>query len=314
MRIQLISIRILMSLVISLIVSIFSVQAFAQAETNMSAMSFEDSISTGNRAWTSSFFSIASTTSNQIDRGATSVGSYNYVSVNRRLTPDAKFSIRIPFVYNTSGFNKYGDYESQNTSFQDLHFVYSHYDIGTIGDVEVAGNMKLYLPTSDSSQRQKMITRLHPEAYFFLPIGRFSGLSYVVKSDYFVQSQTAYYDNTTPTRADGSFVTDPRHTTKMASLENYFELDLDITKLFGFQVHAGFDEDWYYTSNVEGLTGGHITYGVLQAGFEFRPMRGLSFLLFVENKPMLATYRNENVAFFRPQDNSLVLMTNAYLF
>ena len=301
-------------ILVSLMISAASVVAFAQSETNTSAMSFEDSISTGSKSWSSSFFSIASTTSNQIDRGATSIGSYDYVSFNRRLTPDSKFSMRVAFLYNTSGFNKYGDYQNQDTSLQDLHFVYSHYDIGTIGDVEVSGNMKLYLPTSEYSKMQKMITRLHPEAYFFLPLGRFSGVSYVVKSDYYVQSQTAFYDDSTPTRADGSYVTDPRHTTKIAALENYLELDLDISRLFGFQAHAGFMEDWYYSSNVEGIDGGHITYGVLQAGIEIRAMRGLNFLLFVENKPMLATYRNENVAFFRPQDNSIVLMTNAFLF
>lgn len=297
---------------VSLVALFFGASAFAQ--TNASAMSFEDSISTGPKVWSGSLFSIASVTSNQLDRGASSVGSYDYISFNRRLDPDSKVSIRVAFLYNTAGFNKYGDNEKQDMSLQDLHFVYSHYDVGTIGDIEVAGNLKLYVPTSQSSQRSKMITRFHPEAYFFLPIGRFSGLTYAFKPDYYVQSQTAYYDDTTPTRPDGSFVTDPRHTTKMGSLEHYLQLDLDISKRFGFQVKAGTDEDWYYGSDAENLAGGHVTYAKLSAGFEIRVMRGLNFLLFVENKPMLATYKKENVAFFRPQDNSVVLMTNAYLF
>lgn len=196
---------------------------------------------------------------------------------------------------------------------QDIHVAYSHYDLGYIGDIEISGNLKVYLPNSDYSQEQRTITRIRPELYFLLPIGRFSGLTYVFKPDFYVQSQTAFFDKTVPQRPDGSYVRDPRRTTKRASLEHYLQLDLDMNRWWGIQTKAGFDEDWYHSSEAEGLEGGHSTRAVVGAGVEVRPMRGLKFLLSFENKPLLATTRGDSVEMFRQRDNGFVLMTNASL-
>ena len=84
------------------------VQNFGGLEYN-NAMGMQDAIPV-NQTWSTSFFSFASTMTSQIDQGAASVDSYNYLSLNRRLTQDTKFSLRVPFYYNTAGFNKYGDY------------------------------------------------------------------------------------------------------------------------------------------------------------------------------------------------------------
>lgn len=265
--------------------------------------------------WTATFFSIGSATTQQIDNGGTGVSAYNYIGLNKRITSETRFSVRIPFIFNTNGLNKYGDYESQKIDLSDVILAYSDYDLTYFGNFEVSGNFKVYLPTSEYTQKAKTIARIRPEAYVTLPIGRYSYVTYAFKPDYYFQSQTAYYDDTTPTRADGSFVTDPRRTNKIASLEHYVELTLDINKYFSSKTSLGFDEDYYYGSAAEGLSGGHATFGTAAVGLEIRPFRGLRFILSVQNKPSLNTSRSvEKVAYFRPRDNSIVLQTNAFLF
>lgn len=278
------------------------------------SMGLQDAIPTG-QLWATSFFSFASATTQQISKGSASVSSYNYLSLNRRLSEDTKFSLRVPFYYNTAGFNKYGDFDKQDVSLSDVHLVYSMYDLGYIGAIDISGNLKLYLPTSDYSQTQRTIAKIRPEMFFEWAFGRFSSLTYVVKPDYYIQSQTAYFDKTTRTRDDGSYVTDPRHTTKIASVEHYLELDADMGRYWSVKPSIGFTEDWYNKSAAENLPGAHLTYARTDLGFEIRPARWINFTVGIENKaPLNRNKYGDKVALFRPKDNTVFLMTNAYLY
>lgn len=282
--------------------------------TYNNSMGLQDAIPVS-QMWSTSFFSFASTMTSQIDQGAAAVDSYNYLSLNRRLTQDTKFSLRVPFYYNTAGFNKYGDYEKQDVSMADVHLVYSMYDLGYIGDVDISGNLKLFLPTSEFSQDQKMIAKLRTEVFFEWAFGRFSSLTYVVKPDYYFQSQTAYFNKTMPRRTDGSWVSDPRSTTKIASLEHYIELDADVNRYLSIRPSIGFAEDWYYGSDAENLQGRHMTYARSGLGVEIRPARWINFTVGIENyAPLNRNKYGDPVALFRPKDNSVYLMTNAYLY
>ncbi len=265
--------------------------------------------------WTVTFFSIASTETRNFDSGSPSVGSYDYFGFNRRLSPTTKFAFRVPFLFNTAGYNKYGDFDKQDIKLHDVILNFSDYDFYYIGEVDVSANFKLYLPTSEYSQLQKTVARIRPEFYFKYNFGRYSWISYGFKPDYYIQSQTAYYDDTTPRRADGTFVTDPRKTNKIASLEHYLEGSININRLFSARLKSGFDEDWYYGSEAENLDGGHVTYAVSSAGVEIRPMRGLNFILSLQNKAILYSGKGGRaVSLFNPRDNSIVLQTNAYVF
>lgn len=303
------------ALVITLILSCFGTLVHAQEREESLVMSAGDSFK---RKWSATLFSIASVSNMSFGKKATSesraVDSYNYIGFNHKIDADTKFSVRIPFVYNTAGQNEYGDQVASVMDLQDIHFAYSKYDLGYIGDVDISGNMKVYLPTSEYAQNSKMVAKLRLEAYFEYAIGRFSSITYGVKPDIFWQRQTAYFNPDTPQFDDGGYKKDPRGTTKQYSMEHYLEAVLDINKYFSVKPRAGFDEDWFYSSDVEALEGNHVTKVKMGLGLEVRPMRGLTFTLGVQNQTTLGSYKGKDVAFGQPENTDYSLMTNAFLF
>ncbi|MGZ3771868.1 MAG: hypothetical protein ACXVCR_19630, partial [Bdellovibrio sp.] len=210
--------------------------------------------------WKVTFFSIASVPNMSYGKKATSdrsLESYNYFSLNYKLDSDNKIAVRIPFNYNSAGQNEYGDQVASVTDLQDVHIVYSKFDLGYIGDIDMSGNAKIYFPTSEASQNSRMITRLHFDVFFDYAISRFSTIRYAVKPDIYWQRQTAYFNPDTPQYEDGSFKKDPRSTTKQYALEQYVQAIIDLNKYFAVKPQVGFDEDWYYSSSIEALEGNH---------------------------------------------------------
>jgi len=259
-------------------------------------------------AWGVSFFSIGSMTQKQIERGGGAFSTYNYLSLNYKLSRAKRLSFRPVFYYNTNGYNRFNDYTSQSIEAGDAHLVYSNYEFADIDDIEVILNMKVFLPTSQSSQVTRMIAKIRPEIIATKPVGRYSSFSYVVKPDIYIQSQMVYIDDTVPKRADGSYKFDPRKTTSMAALEHYLEFDASMTPTFSIKPALGFKEEWY--NSAERLPGGHTTIARLALAMEFRVAQRASFALGIENKPKVAN-RKDDVAFFRPEENEATLMINA---
>ncbi len=302
------------ALALSLILSCFSSLVFAQEREESLVMSAGESF---RRNWTVTLFSIASVSNMSFGKKATgdrAVESYNYFGFNRKIDADTKFSFRLPFLYKTTGQDKYGENKASSVDLQDIILSYAKYDLGYIGEVDISGNAKVYLPTSENSQNSKTLGKLRLEAYFEYALGRFSTLTYGVKPDFYWQTQTAFFNTDTPTYADGFFVKDPRGTTKQYSLEHYLEAVLDINKYFSFKPKTGFVEDWYYSSEVEQLEGNHVTKVRLGLGFEMRPMRGWTFTLGAQNETTLGSFKGKDVAFGQPENTQYSLMTNAFLF
>lgn len=301
-------------LALSLAFSCLGSFSYAQEREESLVMSEGDSFS---RNWKVTFFSIASVPN--MSYGKTSTGdrsleSYNYFSFNYKLDSDSKLSVRIPFTYNTAGQNDYADEVASMTDLQDVHFVYAKYDLGYIGDADISGNAKVYVPTSEFSQTAKMIMRLHFEGYVDYAIGRFSSIRYAVKPDIFWQRQTAYFNSGTPQYNDGTFKKDPRATTKQYSLEQYVQAIIDLNKYFAVKPQLGFDEDWYYSSSVEGLEGSHVTKFKASLGLEVRPFRGWNFTLGIQNATTLGSFKGRDVSYWQPENTEYTLMTNGLVF
>lgn len=292
----------------------FGSSVHAQEREESMVMSASDSF---RKKWNMTFFSIASVSNMSFGKkntAARSFGSYNYLGLNHRLNQDEKVSLRVPFLFNSSGQNEYADHVQQEVKLHDVHVAYSMYDLGYIGDVDISGNVKLYLPTSQFSQNQEMIAKLRLEAYFEYAIGRFSSITWAVKPDIFWQSRTAYLNEDTPVWEDGEFKKDPRSTNKRYSLEHFVEVVVDINRYFALKPKVGFDEDWYYSSEAEKLEGGHVTKLKAGLGLEIRPVRGLTFTVGMQNSTTLNSYRGKDVAYFQPENTEYSLMTNALVF
>lgn len=306
------------ALAISLSILCLAAQANAAMDQEASVMSAADM---KKNDWSVTFFSVASVQNMSFGKTPPSnvsdrmVDSYDYFSLNYRINPDSKASLRIPVLFNSSGVDQYGTQKASQVSLSDIHFSYSNYDLGYIGDIDVSGVAKLYLPTSKYMQTAKTIAKIRFEGYFDWQFGRFSSLEWVVKPDIYIQSQTALFNpDDIPQYDDGTFVRDPRSTTKQFGLKHYLQLNLDINKYLGFQCSAGFDESWYHSSAAEDLEGSHSTAATAGVGLEVRPMRGLSFLLLVSNDTRLNSYRGNDIQWMQPENTQYAIMTNAFLF
>lgn len=267
--------------------------------------------------WNMSFFSIASMANMKPGKTATdtrAVDSYNYLSLNYKLDSTSKASMRLPFNFNSQGQDEYGSEVTSDFALNDIHFVYSNYDLGYIGDVDLSGKVKWYLPTSRTSQNQKMISKIRFEGYADYLITRSVLVAYIAKPDIYLQSQTASLNPDVPQYDDGAYVRDPRSTTKQFGLEHFVQFQWDINSMFSLTTKTGFNESWYHTSNVEELEGSHVTALRLGLSLWIRPMRGLSFTLGMSNDTNLNSYRGKDIAFVEPFNTQYSLMTNAWVF
>ncbi len=288
--------------------------ASAQEKEELNVMAAGDSFL---KSWNVTLFNIASQehmTYNRKSTGQRSIDTYTYFSFNKKINEDQKISLRVPFTFNTSGQNKYGDHLHSDFKLQDIHLSYALYDLGYIGDVDLSGNFKVYLPTGDYSRDSGMIAKFRFETFFEYSFGQYSSISYGIKPDIFWQSRTATFNYDTPTYNDGNYKFDPRSTNKLAELEHFVELVLDINKYFSFKPRIGFDEAWYYSSNIEDLDGRHSTKAFYQVAFSIRPVRGINFLVGFSNRTTLQSNKGKDIAFGQPENNQYFVMTNAYLF
>ncbi len=305
------------ALALTLALSTIAPFALAQEREESMVMSVGDSF---RKKWNVTFFSIASSSNMRTSKKAKESGvenaaltSYNYFGVNYKIDSDRKVSVRLPFFFEATGIDKYGDQQKQDMSLSDIHIAYSMYDLGYIGPVDISGNVKVYLPTSKFTSSTGNVARFRGEVYFEYALGRFSSIQYGIKPDIYWQSRTANYNTDMPIGWDGNFVSDPRSTNKQYSLEHFVELVADVNKYFALKPRLGFDEDWYYSSTAEELEGSHVTKFRAGFGLEIRPMRGITFTLGIQNETSLNPY-NGDIAFFMPENTQYSVMTNAFVF
>lgn len=289
-----------------------AVPTLAQEREEMQAATAGD---TFRKNWGLTLFSIASISNSfQEVQEPRAVESYNYFGVNYRIDSDTRLSVRIPFLLNTEGYNKYNDKMASMAQIQDIHVAYAKYDLGYIGDIDISGNIKVYMPTSEWSAKSGLIARLRGEVYFEYALGRFSAISYGIKPDLYWQRNRAFMDYSIPRFDDGNFMREPRGTTKQYSLEHFVEAYIDINKYFTIKPRLGFDEDWYYGSETEALESRHVTRLRSAIGVEVRPFRGWRFTFAMQDQTSLESYRGKDVAFWEPQNIQYSIMTNGSIF
>lgn len=304
----------LKTLLLAISLLAIGLSAKAQEELNM----FADG---GFSSLRYSYFSIGGLTADQIDKGGASFSNYNYIGINYKLDSDRRLALRIPFYFNTAGFDKYGKSVEQNIELADVVLAATFYDLGYWGYVDFRGTAKLGLPTSQYSQINKMIAFISMDFFADYTPLRYTTLTYLAKPRFYFQSQKAFFDSSTPLRADGSYEGRPIRANKMADLEHTLQIKRDLNSTVALTARAGFDETWYYGSIAEGISESHVTSGIAGIGGEFRVSRTWLVKVSVENKPRLTPYRNrttgqvmEEVAFFRPKDNTYNLQLNGTLF
>lgn len=261
-----------------------------------------------------SFFSLASARTKDLDKGGTSIGSYNYLGASYKLDKQSQMAFRYVFFHDTAGFKfnpakRKEENIGHTTTPGDSYFSYSRYDVAEWGGWNLGGQGRIYLPTSQFSRNTGMITQTRLETYLDHGVGKYSSFSYVIKYDYFFQSRTAYIDQEIPLRDNGIIPDFAIKTTKHMNLDHFVEFDWSLHKKFSFKPRLGFEDTWYHGSIEENKEARHETSAKAQLGAEVRPVRSFSVTLALENQTKLIN-RNDPVA-YNSDDNKAMLITYA---
>lgn len=258
--------------------------------------------------WGASFFSIGSLSQGQIETGGASYSAYSYLGLNYKLSETRSWSLRPVFNSNSEGLDKSGKKVNADFSWGDAHLVYSDKEIATLGPAGVSTNFKLYLPTSEFSRQIHTVAVFRPETFVAYDLGGKMWLTWVIKPDFFIQSQTTFEDPSSPA-VGGSY---KRKATSLAALEHYLEFKRELNKVFAIKPYVGFKENWTHAGGTPDLKAAHNTSAKLGVGIDLRPLEGVSFSLSAENLVRVSN-RADAVKYFRSEDNSLILITTASL-
>lgn len=253
--------------------------------------------------WSLSFFSLASRPNmeeGQKEQDDRSIFAYSYFSMNYKVDSTQRYSLRVPFGYTSPGYNERGENKSEEFQMQDVHFVYSNYDLGYVGDVDLSGKVKFYLPTSKSTLDKKSIGYIRLEGYADYNIARNWSIAYIAKPDIYLQTQTSYIN---------SFTGRPSRTPQF-ELEHYAQLQWDVDSWLTLQTKTGFMERWEHESAAQNLDGRHYTQFVYGASAWFRVQRGLMFTLSVENSTEIGRIQGDDAKYGQPENTDYLLLTN----
>lgn len=205
--------------------------------------------------WSSTFFSLYSNELGATEKGGGRSILYSYPSVNYRIDSDRRLSLRLPFLYETAGFDQYNGNEFQDSkiSLQDPFLSFNNYSVALLPlDIGLNWEGRIYLPLSENSKRQDTITHFQNIAIFSKYMSTSFVLEYQNRADYYVQSRTNYRNEFA---GAGGFPVSTISLTKKAELNHWVQLWYVIQKRFGVSALVGYENTWYNKSIVENKAG-----------------------------------------------------------
>jgi hypothetical protein len=121
-----------------------------------SVSALETSIDSDRNFWFNAF-SLASMESSSAQDGGAMISSYNYLSINTSTSYGTHWALRLPFIYNTAGFNEFDgdDVQPQGVNGADVLVDYTVSATLLPGDIEVFTRYRLEIPTSKYSWVQR---------------------------------------------------------------------------------------------------------------------------------------------------------------
>ncbi len=287
---------------------LISSSVYAQDENRLTTQVLEQERS----PWGVSFFSLASQQLETINKGGANIDSYNYFSLNYRVGRGESFAFKPAFNLSSAGFNKYGDSKEMDFNWNDAYFQYAKYNIAKLyGGVDFGGQFKIYLPTSESSQERKTITRIGSWMTFEKWMGNGWELTYNFKPDYYVQSQTAYMQTiktNKPGEGNREFQVLKQNT--QAALDHYLELTKNFSRDLSLSQAVGFKHEWIHAAPSEKRDAFQYESFKISTGLGFAINPKLNFIFQVEN--MVSVLRpQQSFGLFRPEETQFMLFTFA---
>ncbi|MCB0377732.1 MAG: hypothetical protein KDD33_04505 [Bdellovibrionales bacterium] len=159
------------------------------------SMFVQDSLNLRKTPWSFTGFSIASLEPDQLSDGGGRLQSYNYASINYRLSMRDRVSLRLPFNYNTAGYDRFNGecVQNQEWAVGDPIIGYTNYNLVLLpGEIDTFWNGRIYLPVSNTSQDQGRILRARNRFIFSRMLTQKLEIAYRDTFNYYHQAKTTY--------------------------------------------------------------------------------------------------------------------------
>lgn len=201
----------------------------------------------------------------------------SYISFSYRVSNDLRFSARPAFGYATDGYNKYGDRTDDRARIRDFSLaatMLNLFEDSMPVMMDLKFQPRLYLPTSEASKDQGIISRFRPELEVRYFLNSQATIRYNLSPSYYFQRNTVYFDNSNPKKPNSL------KTTTLADLEQTVELSWNMNKYYSLKPAIGLTDLWSNTSSLntsreaEQFRKTSLLYGV---GVEIRPIKKFSF-------------------------------------
>ena len=196
--------------------------------------------------WGTAYFNWATQNMRDTRNGVGRLSSYNFVSLDYRLGNGRKLSIRPTFFLNGAGNDFMGRPQESDFGVGDIYLQYFHYNLALLpGNIGMSGAFRAYVPISENSRDQTLITRFQARMFFTKPLGYGAQVTYVVEPRYFVYRDRAFLFR------DGTF--EQARGNRWGALWHYMEFAERIGDSWGLSQTLGFMHQWNYEVPASGI-------------------------------------------------------------
>lgn len=210
------------------------------------------------------YFNYATVDTSEVNRSKGQLTTYNYLTLEYRTGRGEKVFFRPAFLLDSAGEDLRGAKQESRLTWSDVYFGYSSYNIPWLPfNMDYKSEVRLYLPTSDTSQNEGMIARLRGDMKAHYPLTNRLTFLLWFKPDYFFQRLTV--------KNVRGFANGTRHYGYDLSANIYYQMRGGV---FGFGSSVAHEQSWTHASEIERTdvfrredVAAQVFFGINAAGF-----------------------------------------------
>lgn len=217
---------------------------------SLANISVQEKISAGRSPWSFSYFGLYSTEVEAQDQGGGRLSTYNYFTASYRLEGDRKVAMRIPFTYNSAGYDEFNGDKNNEQEWLLQDFIFSIVDYNLIllpFDIGVYWEGRVYAPTSKFSRQIKTIARFRNDMILSKYFSSQLVAEYSSKLNYYYQSQSAYENSFVD---ENGFDVNVTSRTKKLYHDHWVSLWYRLRPGLSFGWLSGWEDTYYNKSDV----------------------------------------------------------------
>lgn len=249
-----------------------------------------------------SFFNLSSMNMQGAQEGTAQLSTYNYFSIDYRLTRSSKLAFRPTFYYHSAGRNTFTRREEEaELEIGDWYAQYANYNLALLpGDIGLLGSFRVYLPISEFSRKARTISRLQAWMIFNRPFGGGFEINYHAKPSYYIQARTGYLNENFQVRGN-----------KHYDIEHYFEIVKRLSPKFAVSQDIGLEHEWKYAVEAENIPEYKNDRMLLRTGMAYD--FGVANVKFVLSNSRDIRRPRDEFGLYKPTDTEYTLMTSVRL-